>query len=120
MISTMEKKQQYPEIDMDAVMDAVLPEFRPTTKVAVQQRTCGIYIYMNCFDISIDSLISISMALYGRHNSLEVSALIVDPDLKDEYSLCLEGGVYGMLPKYYDCKKLVRKASFLIKHDPNE
>lgn len=113
----MEKNEKYQKIDLQAVMDAILPVFRPTIKVAVVQRSNGIGIFIDEFRIDTDDLINISLALCGRHNSFDVSSFCIYDEVQGCH-LCLEGSVYKLLPKYYDGQNLVGKKIFILKHDP--
>ena len=116
----MEDNEKYQKIDLQAVMEVLLPVFRPGVKIAAMQRSNGIFICIDEFRIDIDQIINISLALYGLHNGLGVSSFCYYDQLEDKYHLCLEGSIYKILPKYYDGKNLVGKKAFILKHEPNE
>ena len=115
----MDENERYQKIDLQAVMDAILPVFRPTVKVAVMQHANGINILIDDFRIGTDDLICINLALSGRHNFFDVSSFCIYDELHN-YHLCLEGSVYRMLPKFLDCRDLVTKKTLILKHEPNE
>ena len=116
----MSDNEKYQKIDLQAVMDSLLPVFRPYVKIAVMQRSNGIFICIDEFHIDTDSLINISLALYGRHNGLDVSSFCYHNELEDKYNLSLEGSIYRLLPKYYDGQELVGKKAIILKHDIDE
>lgn len=116
----MEENEKYQKIDLQSVMDAILPVFRPTVKVAVMQRSNGIYIFIDSFDISTDSIINISLSLFGLHNAMDVSSFCYYDNLGEKYNLRLDGSVYKMLPKYYDGQNLIGHKTFILKHGHNE
>lgn len=115
----MKENEKYQKIDLQAVMDAILPAFRPGTKVAVRQQSNGIDIFIGDYNVDIDILIGISLALYGLHNAMRVSSFCCYDNING-YHLCLEGSVYKILQKYYDGQNLVGKKDFILKHEPNE
>ena len=113
----MEDNEKYQKIDLQAVMDSLLPVFRPDVKIAVMQRSNSIRVFIDTFRIETDCLINISLALYGLHNGLDVSSFCLYDQIEDKYNLCLEGSIYRLLPKYYDGQNLVGKKAFILKHD---
>jgi hypothetical protein len=115
----MTENEKYQKIDLQAVLDTILPVFRPSTKVAVMQRSNGIYLLTDDFAMDTDQVIAISLALYGVHNALRISSFCIYDGLKG-YHLALEGGVYKILPKFYDGNTLVEKKAFILKDEPNE
>lgn len=115
----MEKNEQYQKIDGQAVMDTILPVFRPNTRVAVMQRSNGIYLLTDDFAMDTDQVIAISLALYGVHNALRISSFCIY-DRLEGYHLALEGSVYKILPKFYDGNTLVGKKAFILEDEPNE
>lgn len=115
----MNENEKYQKIDLQAVMDAILPAFRPKEKIAIRQQSNGIDILIDDYNIKTDILIGISLALSGIHNAFEVSSFCYYDGL-DGYHICLEGSVYKILPKYYDGQNLVGKKAVILKHDPNE
>ena len=116
----MSESEKYQKIDGQAVMGCVQPVFKPNTKIIVMQRSNGLYILLNKFNISTDSLISISLALYGIHNALEVSSFCIFDKIGDEYTLCLEGTIYNLLPKFYEGQELVDTTPLIIERGGHE
>ena len=113
----MEDNEKYKKINLQAVMDAILPIFRPNVKVAVMQRLNGIFIFTDTFRIETDSLIGLSLVLYGTHNRLDVSSFCYYDELGDDkFNICVEGSIYSLLPKYFDGQSLARKKTFVLKH----
>jgi len=115
----MSDNEKYQKIDLQAVMDAILPAFRPKDKIAIRQQSNGIYILTDNYNITTDKLIGISLALSGIHNAFEVSSFCYYDGL-DGYHICLDGSIYKMLPMYYDGQNLVGRKTFILKHEPNE
>ena len=115
----MTENEKYQKIDLQAVMDAILPAFRPGTKIAVRQQSNGIDIFIGDYNVDIDILIGISLALYGLHNALRISSFCIYEGLEG-YHLALEGSVYRILPKFFDGNSLVGKKTFILKYEPNE
>ena len=115
----MTENEKYQKIDLQAVLDTILPVFRPSTKVAVMQRSNGIYILTDDYAIETDQVIAISLALYGVHDALRISSFCIYEGLEG-YHLALEGSVYRLLPKFFDGNTLVGKKAFILKYEPNE
>ena len=116
----MSENEKYQKINLQAVMDALQPVFRPSVKVAVMQRANGVFILIDYFRIDTDSLISISLALFGLHDALDVSSFCIYDELHEKYHLCLEGVLYKILPKFYDGQTLVGKKPFVLERDSYE
>lgn len=109
----MSENEKYQKINLQAVMDCVQPAFKPNTKIVVMQRSNGLYILLDRFNISTNSLISISLALYGIHDAFEVSSFCIFEKIGEEYKLSLEGSIYHLLQKFYDGQKLVGKVPLI-------
>ena len=116
----MSKTEKYRKVDGQAVMDCIQPVFKPNTKIIVMQRSNRLYILLNKFNISTDSLISISLALYGIHNALEVSSYCLYDKIDREYTICLEGAIYELLPKFYEGQELVDTIPLIIERGGHE
>lgn len=111
----MTENEKYQKVDGQAVMDTILPVFRPTTRVVVMQRSNGIYILTDDYAIETDQVIAISLALYGVHDALRISSFCIYEGLEG-YHLALEGSVYRILPKFFDGNSLVGKKAFILKY----
>ena len=116
----MEENEKYQKIDLQAVMDAILPIFPPTVNIAVMQRANGIFVFIGRYEITTDIIINISLALYGLHNALNVSSFCYFDQLENKYQLRVDGSIYKVLPKYYDGQNLAGRKTFILKHEPNE
>jgi len=113
----MSENEKYQKINLQAVMDALRAVFTPSVKVAVMQRANGVFILINYFRIDTDSLISISLALFGLHNALDVTSFCSYDGLREKYHLYLEGTVYKILPEFYDGQELVGRETFVLERD---
>lgn len=119
MMSVMDWNEKYQKVDLQAVMDAILPFFLPSTNVAIRQYANGIQIFTSEYRIETDRLIGINLALYGTHNGMDVSSFCIYDGI-DGYHICLEGSVYRLLPKYCDVQNFIEKKSLILKYEPDE
>ena len=107
----MDEDKKYQKVDLHAIMDVIQASYFLLKNADVCQRANGVYIFTRVFEISVATLVTISLQLYGRHDAMEVNRYVGDGD----YTLEIHGSVYFLLQKFYVKGETVNSKERILK-----
>lgn len=96
----MKESEKYQKLDLAAILEDVQKGHPRLKNAAIRQYANFFEIFTNEYSIDTDDVISISLMLFGVHNSLRIGMVsgLDDDGMK---GVILQGSVYYILPKYY-------------------
>ena len=83
------------KVNERSILEAVYMAGRRFNNAEVEQRHNCVYVHTHRTSLSTDEVISVSIRLYGNHNSLEIQK-----SFDADEGLVLLGGAYDVLPEF--------------------
>ncbi len=109
----MKESERYQKLDLAAILKDVQKGHPRLTNAAIRQYANFFEIFTNEYTLETDDVISISLILFGVHNSLRIG-MVSGMDDDGMKGVILHGSVYQILPKYYvKGETVIAKTRFL-------
>ena len=97
----MKENEKYQKLDLASMLEDVQKGHSRLKNVAIRQYANFFEIFTNEYSLDTDDVISISLMLFGVHNSLRIGMISSMDDEEGMKGVILQGSVYYVLPKYY-------------------
>lgn len=109
----MKENEKYQKLDLAAMLEDVQKGHPRLKNTAIRQYANFFEIFTNEYSLDTDDVISISLMLFGVHNSLRIG-MVSGMDDEGMKGVILQGSVYYVLPKYYvKGETVIAKSRFL-------